>query len=180
MLSQLITENLTVLSQGIELLGNTPPAIYTTDNAETFRSSCGAHFRHLIQHYQAFFSGVETGLVDYDQRDRTVDLESDRDAAVHALEELRSAFATQPLRELPIRILQNYDPQKPRRPVLSGTTRELTFLVSHSIHHYALIGVILRLNRIVVPQHFGFAPSTIFYLNGLAKEQATTTLVQAS
>jgi membrane protein DedA with SNARE-associated domain len=82
--------------------------------------------------------------------------------------ELREAFAARHLREQPIQILQNYDPKKPRQPVASGISRELTFLVSHSIHHYALIGVILRLNGILVPQQFGFAPSTIFYLKGLA------------
>jgi uncharacterized damage-inducible protein DinB len=180
MLDKLINENLTILGQGIEVLGHTPPSVYTADNAETFGSSCGAHFRHLIQHYQAFFSGVETGLIDYDHRDRTVDLESDRNAAVQALADLRDAFAARHLRDQPVQILQNYDPKKPRQPVASGISRELTFLVSHSIHHYALIGVILRLNGILVPQQFGFAPSTIFYLKGLAEEQATTTLVHAS
>lgn len=180
MLNKLIHENLTIINQGIKVLHQTPAAIYTATNAETFGSSCGAHFRHLIQHYQAFFAGVETGLIDYDHRDRTADIESDPAAAVHALAELREVFATLDLREQPIQILQNYDPKKLRQPVSSGIARELTFLVSHSIHHYGLIAVILRLNSIEVPQYFGFAPSTIYYLTNFSEETESPALVQAS
>lgn len=179
MLERLISENLTILNQGIEILDRISAEVYTATNTETFGSSCGGHFRHLIQHYQSFLDGVRDGFVDYDHRDRTVDFELDRAAAVQVLHEIRDAFETLAFDEKPLKILQNYDPQIPKQPAVSGVARELTFLVSHSIHHYALIGIILRLNFIEVPQHFGFAPSTIYYLQGLAKENETSMLVNA-
>lgn len=179
MLSKLINENLTILAQGIELLLHTPPAVYIAANTETFGSSCGAHFRHVIQHYQAFLAGVCAGHVDYDLRDRTVALEIDIDVAIQALQEIRIGFEAYDFSERQIEILQNYDPAKPKQPVPSSIARELTFLTSHSIHHYALIGVILRLKAIEVPRYFGFAPSTIYYLRSLPENKPIESLVSA-
>ena len=47
----------------------------------------------------------------------------------------------------------------------SGSTvrRELQFLLSHSIHHYALIATICHANGFPVPEGFGVAPSTLRY-----------------
>ncbi len=197
-MDKLTNENLTILAQGIELLRHTPPAVYRATNAETFGSSSGAHFRHVIQHYQSFLAGVCAGhaesaqsasvraaspihrvLVDYDLRDRTVALETDVEQAIQALQEISFGFETHDFSERQIEILQNYDPAKPKRPVPSSIARELTFLISHSIHHYALIGVILRLNGIEVPRYFGFAPSTIYYLNSLPENHPVASLVSA-
>ena len=43
----------------------------------------------------------------------------------------------------------------------SSPSRELAFLVSHTVHHCALIGVICRANGVPVPEDFGVAPSTL-------------------
>jgi hypothetical protein len=44
--------------------------------------------------------------------------------------------------------------------VRSTLARELRALASHTIHHYALVAVVLRLRGVAVPAHFGVAPST--------------------
>jgi len=38
--------------------------------------------------------------------------------------------------------------------------RELAFVNSHTIHHQALIAVLLELSGVQVPDHLGLAPST--------------------
>jgi hypothetical protein len=43
----------------------------------------------------------------------------------------------------------------------STAARELQFLVSHTVHHYALIAFILRANGIDPGADFGVAPSTL-------------------
>ena len=45
----------------------------------------------------------------------------------------------------------------------SGSTvrRELDFLLSHTVHHYALIAMSLRLRGLPVPAELGVAPSTL-------------------
>ncbi|MFZ5627994.1 MAG: DinB family protein [Spirochaetota bacterium] len=171
MIAKLLRENLTVLTQGLELLETLPPAIYTAMNPETYGSSAGAHFRHILQHFQAYTNGFEKGLVDYDHRDRNSDIEFDRDAAISVIYEISKDFSAFSLMDKPLLILQNYDPKQPKQPVQSSVARELTFLVSHSIHHYALVAAILRLHGIDVPRFFGFAPSTMYYLAGVAGVQ---------
>lgn len=41
--------------------------------------------------------------------------------------------------------------------------RELAFVVSHTIHHNALIGAMLHQLGVVPPADFGLAPSTVAY-----------------
>ena len=52
-----------------------------------------------------------------------------------------------------------------RVPAWSESTvaRELQFLVSHTIHHHALIAAILRLESHTPAEGFGIAPSTLKY-----------------
>jgi len=39
--------------------------------------------------------------------------------------------------------------------------RELAFLLSHTIHHYAIVAIICRLQGLSVEDDFGIAPSTL-------------------
>ena len=50
----------------------------------------------------------------------------------------------------------------------SSVVRELEFLLSHTVHHYALIGVICQLGGHKLPKDFGMAPSTLRYLQAQA------------
>ncbi len=45
----------------------------------------------------------------------------------------------------------------------SSVERELQFLRSHTVHHFALIAVILRLSGLEPGEEFGVAPSTLRY-----------------
>jgi hypothetical protein len=43
----------------------------------------------------------------------------------------------------------------------STTGRELQFLVSHTVHHFAMIGGICRALEVEMEENFGVAPSTL-------------------
>jgi hypothetical protein len=45
----------------------------------------------------------------------------------------------------------------------SSVVRELEFLQSHTVHHYSLIAILLRLQGIEPEEDFGVAPSTLEY-----------------
>jgi hypothetical protein len=45
----------------------------------------------------------------------------------------------------------------------SSIDRELQVLSSHTIHHFALIAMTLRLHGVEMPPDFGMAPSTLRY-----------------
>jgi len=42
----------------------------------------------------------------------------------------------------------------------STSARELAFVISHTIHHQAIIAVLLASQGVAVPHRFGVAPST--------------------
>lgn len=47
--------------------------------------------------------------------------------------------------------------------------RELQFLLSHTVHHFALIATLLERFEIGVPEDFGIAPSTLKYWQAQAQ-----------
>lgn len=54
-----------------------------------------------------------------------------------------------------------YGEESQRGWVLSTLERELQFLASHTVHHYALIALTLRAQGVTVGTDFGMAPSTL-------------------
>ena len=51
----------------------------------------------------------------------------------------------------------------------STVARELRFLVSHTVHHYALIAMVLRGHGLDPGEEFGVAPSTLAYWSETAE-----------
>jgi uncharacterized damage-inducible protein DinB len=44
---------------------------------------------------------------------------------------------------------------------VSSTFRELQFLATHTVHHFALVALLLRQRGVEVPVEMGVAPSTL-------------------
>jgi uncharacterized damage-inducible protein DinB len=157
--------NLLVLRQAVDVLGRLDDAGYSGWSATPGGSPIGAHFRHIFDHYRAFLAGLASGEIDYDARERQVPLERDRRLAIATalgfmtdLGRIPGDFADRPLR-VTVRSVAGQDGS----PDWSQTTvkRELQFLVSHSVHHYALIKEVLRQSGFDAGEEFGVAPSTI-------------------
>ncbi|MGC9451484.1 MAG: DinB family protein [Oceanipulchritudo sp.] len=141
-----------------------PPETYRRICPEVFNSTIGGHIRHNLDHYQALMRGEEKGEVDYDNREREARVETDPALAVAEMEKLRDRLEG----------LAGADLDRPLRVRMddgggsawSRTTlrRELQFLLSHSIHHYALVvSIATRFGITRFPEGFGVAPSTIHY-----------------
>jgi hypothetical protein len=126
----------------------------------------GAQYRHVLEHYRCLLEGLAGGAVDYDGRKRDAELEGSRERAaqetrgVHA--ELDGLTALAPT--LPLRV-QLRTAAAALTPEWSESTlaRELQFLVSHTVHHYALIKLLLAPDGIELDPDFGIAPSTLAY-----------------
>ena len=160
----LLTQNRRLIQQGIELLRSLPASAYTTEPDErSLAPAVGPHFRHCLDFYTCFLEGLEPRVIDYDARSRRPDVESNRDVAVAEL-----AAAAEGLGQLDSACLG--EPVKLRRETSSAGQdawcessigRELQFLLSHTVHHYALIALAIRLQGHAVPGEFGVAPSTL-------------------
>lgn len=161
-------QNIAVIDRAGDLLASIGSQDYARRLDLIYGASCGDHYRHIIQHYLAFFAGLSADEIDYDLRDRAAEMAHDRDAALSALGEIRRQLLVLNASDEPIRVRQNYDPTMPGEPVTSGIRRELQFLLSHTVHHFALIGIAAKALGVILPDGFALAPSTAYYLARLS------------
>jgi hypothetical protein len=152
---------LEVLSKRI---GTLTTAQYTWRHKKS-ASSIGKHIRHIIDHYTCFFRTLAESYVDYDNRARVSVLETSTDAAsgllkgiVHQLSDLRHFAPGQ------IYVTISIAPDEKAVPVESNLKRELLFLQSHTLHHMAVIQLLLDLPGSQVEPEFAYAPSTKKFL----------------
>ena len=155
-----------LLDQAVELLPPLGQNFFNRRIALCFNASPGAHVRHVLDHYLSLMRGLPGGRIDYETRARDPRLESDLDYAMAKMDEIQSwLFGRVLMNDVPLQVrAESYVP--PETPAWATTTllRELEFLQSHTIHHYAILGVMVRLAGFATTPHFGLAPSTIRFL----------------
>ncbi len=163
-LSPLIAANLHCLEQAIELLGRLPERAYVRIG-ERHARTVGPHLRHVLDHYAAFSAGLPGLRVDYDARQREPRLESDLTFAAARMREIigELVLVEEELMDLPIEVRLEAGGSEAEQWSHSTVRRELQFLLSHTVHHFALIAVLLERFEISVPEDFGVAPSTLKY-----------------
>ncbi len=116
--------------------------------------------RHCVEHYEEFlFALSECRDLNYEKRPRDLKLENDVVEALQRLANIREALLQLNISDHPLGVWDT--------GVIfaapSSVVRELQYLMSHTVHHFALISVIASLGDISVPKDFGIAPSTLKY-----------------
>lgn len=157
--------NLIVLQQAADLLRRMDDATYATVAGGAGQSPVGVHFRHILDHYRSFLRGLPEGAIDYDARERHGPVETDRGLALASVLGLITDIGGIP-RELaarPLSVSLRSVADRGDAPDWSQSSlnRELQFLVSHTVHHFALIKYILTHAGIETEAGFGIAPSTL-------------------
>lgn len=164
--SVLVETGVRLLRQAESLVDRIDGRSYAHPPAEMAPHRVGGHMRHILEFYECFLDGVSSGSVDYDARKRDLAVETDPSAALVKIRILiqrlrRSAFHD----EMPVRVrMEDGDCF-----LVSSAARELQVLSSHTIHHFALIALVLRAMRIPIDRDFGMAPSTLRHLAEAAK-----------
>ncbi len=160
----LVSQSIHHLEQGLELLHKLNRQALSSTAEDDHGAGIGGHFRHIIDYYRCFFRGLESGRVDYDARQRDPRLEKDRRQAIRVIEELIVELAVltaaDSRRTLEVRGDAGGEDTEPQWNH-SSIGRELHFLMSHTVHHYALIAVLLRARGQEPGESFGVAPSTL-------------------
>ena len=155
--------NLKVLSQAADLLAGLDDEVFSRACPLAPGGSIGKHLRHCLDFYDCFLGGLPTGMVDYTHRDRDARVEIERLAALQRLEEISAQLeALETGTHRPILVREEAAPGE-AEPGWSGSTvqRELQFLLSHTVHHFALVGIFLRAFGLTPDEAFGVAPSTL-------------------
>ncbi len=160
-------DSIAVIQQGIDLLSRLSQEDYTTTEPQCFSNTIGGHIRHNIDHYQCFFAGLEGRRIDYDARQRSADIEYDNQVAIAAMEALIEQFeaidSVRLQQEIWVKMSSSAEHNSEDTYGMSSVYREMQFLLSHTIHHYAIISAMCMLKGVSVDPEFGIAPSTIKY-----------------
>lgn len=162
--SESITKSIEeILLQGLRVIEKIDDRAFT----ESGRSSIGIHFRHCLDFATSFLNGIKTGKIDYSQRERNSEIETNPQLAILNLALVIRKLQTLKLSDLEKTVMVKIEEISGLTGkidwALSSGFRELDFLQSHLIHHFALIAYKLRTLGIEVEEEFGVAPSTLKY-----------------
>ncbi len=153
-----------VIAQGIELVLRLDEADYR-ESAQLMGASVGAHLRHQADFLAAFLRGWPARAVDYDARDRDERLEREPARAVAWLRRLSDQLGLleglDPRSRLRVRMEASPSGERETAWQDSSLGREIVFLLSHTIHHQALIAAALRARGLDPGSDLGVAPSTL-------------------
>ena len=165
----LVEGNVTWLNQAAALLERIEHHEFTESPQGLGSHRVAGHLRHILEFYECFLDGLDWSHIDYDARRRDVSIERSRAAAIQRIESiierLRSAPQLRGDSVIWVR-MEDVDEDCPADPfTTSSVSRELQVLSSHTIHHFALIGMTLSAHGVVLDEDFGVAPSTLSYRN---------------
>jgi len=121
-------------------------------------ASIGQHLRHVVEFYVCLLFGASKQKINYGNRERNLEIETNRKFAINKIMEIKNQLTTLNLNQRLFLEIESY-------AMDTSIERELLYNLEHSIHHQALIKVGLIEQHIgdLVTEEFGVAPSTIKY-----------------
>jgi uncharacterized protein YhbP (UPF0306 family) len=129
------------------------------------QASIGQHVRHILEFYQSVLNGLETKIVNYDNRKRNLLIETNNQYAIQVIDQINTSLALDILDETLV-LEGNFCAEESKEiSIQTSFFRELAYCLEHSIHHQALIKVgLLELDCLYyIDDTFGLAPATIRY-----------------
>ncbi|MDB4537223.1 DinB family protein [Akkermansiaceae bacterium] len=163
-MQHLIEANIFFLDQAERLLEKVEDEHYGCSIDAFYGSTVGQHLRHCLDHYSSLLSGLAAAKINYDRRERVAALESCTEDAIAELSRIREGLRNLLDQETPVGVLVKMDcggDDDGWQPSTFG--RELQFLVSHTVHHFAMIGGMCSCLEVELEKGFGVAPSTLKY-----------------
>jgi hypothetical protein len=165
MLNSIIDANIESLEQGEKLIQSLSAEQYLYKETLLLSSSIGEHFRHIMDIYFALIDGVEQGAVNFNLRKRGALSERSRDIALGELAQIKTWLRNLNSKcNLSIQVKAEVALNKTQAVELtSSLARELIFSSNHATHHYAVMGIIAKLQDVNVAEGLGLAAATATY-----------------
>lgn len=149
------------LNELIDLLNQLSNSEYSKPCLQLANASIGEHTRHIIELFQCLENQYESGIVNYDKRQRNTQIQTETDFAIQQIVAIQNNLDK---KNKKILLQQRIDGNEIKTE--SNYYRELLYNFEHCIHHQALIKVaVLMSDNIKVDENFGVARSTIEYRN---------------
>jgi len=147
------------LNELVSLLSQLSNNDYTSQCKGLSNSTIGEHTRHIIEMFQCLENQYESGVVNYDKRNRDSRIQSDTVFALECIENVKKQLNKE---DKKIMLQQLVDAEE--LYIETNYFRELLYNLEHCIHHQALIKVaVLQLEHLQIDADFGVARSTIEY-----------------
>ncbi len=147
------------LNELVSLLNQLSNDDFTSPCKGLSNSTIGEHTRHIIEMFQCLENQYESGVVNYDKRNRDYRIQTSTDFALQCIAAVKSQLEKT---DKAIVLQQIVDGEELR--IDSNYFRELLYNLEHCIHHQALIKVaVLQLEHLQIDEDFGVARSTIEY-----------------
>ena len=156
-------EALAALLDGLATVAlQTPFDAYVARPVPGISGSIGAQVRHSLDHVAAVLSSTRASPLSYDHRDRGTVVERDPAAALRTIFRLKTALLASDVDALdaPVEVVTQVAADGEVVSVWSSRARELAFVQSHTIHHQAIIALLLVMQGLMPPAGLGYAPST--------------------
>jgi cobalamin-dependent methionine synthase I len=153
------------LNELIDLLSQLSQKEYSNSCAELSNASIGEHTRHILEMFLCLENQYDSGIVNYDKRERNTRIQTDTTFAIENIVLIQQNLDK---KNKNIELLQLIDGAEIR--IGSNYFRELLYNLEHCIHHQALIKVaVLQCETVTIDANFGVARSTIEYRNQCAQ-----------
>lgn len=161
-LAKLIDDNVAMLEQAGALIDQLVMRA-EGDGTVGYANGVGPHLRHILDHFDRFFAGLDNGVIDYDARARCQQTELSPGFGLRrvrgTVQRLQGVDAAQLPDSIKVRLCTDADCAGEVTP--SSPARELQFLQSHGVHHFALMRRILDERGVRTDDDFGKAPATL-------------------
>lgn len=161
--TRILSNCIGLLEQAIRLTERIDDDVYVSTSPLSPRGSIGGHLRHILDFYQNFVAGMQSGHINYNLRQRGLLIERDLACGVKHLRKTIASLRSLSALDGERRLFVSAEEDIGATPVwcASSILRELDFLQSHTVHHYSLLAMLLRLHEIDPGEDFGVAPSTL-------------------
>jgi uncharacterized damage-inducible protein DinB len=146
-----------------ELLDQLNDLEFNTPSVALRGATIGQHLRHTLEFFMVLENSVESGVVNYDNRQHSMVLETNRELAGQAIERI-TAVCQNWFTNRPLWLEVNYAQMDDRAvKVETNLQRELIYNIEHAVHHMAIMRVAIQevAPHIELPATFGVAASTI-------------------
>jgi len=161
------------LSDSEVYLKEIDPSVYAMSLDLLFGASIGQHTRHFIEFYQCLLDQISDNCTElnYSKRLREPAIEENPDFALRTIRRLVAKINALD-QNIGFKLKCSEQFESGDVHVDSNLERELLYNIEHTIHHLAIIkiGLAAVAPGINLPEHFGVAPSTLRYRDGICAQ----------
>ena len=150
------------LDELMQLVLTLSPDAYCTRTSRV-SGSVGEHVRHVLDHLSSLVAASPTSVLSYDHRTRGTAVEAEPSVAVREIMRLDAALERWSDRSLdePVAVAAITSTDGHSVTGWSTLARELAFVLSHTIHHQAIVALLLEQQGApLADERFGYAPTT--------------------